>query len=87
MRALRWLIRYHRDYMTAYKNGELRTDESNLDWMGELDEAELPSVATVERVFATSAEADGFNEGGVSIPNNLSPCSLTHNNRLFQSQW
>jgi hypothetical protein len=73
LRALRWLIRYHRDYRTAYENGELRIDETNLDWMGDLDEAELPSVATVERVFADSAEADGSDEGGVSNAQSISP--------------
>lgn len=66
MRALYWLIKHHRDYKFAYETGELTIDPSNLNWMGEREEAELPSVAKLSRVYETQTEVDDEPDYGVS---------------------
>lgn len=73
MRALMWLVRYHRDYKAAYENGELTIDASNLDWIGDKEEAELPSVATLERRFDNPREVDGEDDGKVSEAQAFNP--------------
>lgn len=66
MKSIHWLIKYHRDYKIAFETGELMIDPSNLDWMGEEDEAELPSVAELSRVYESRLLADGERNFGVS---------------------
>jgi hypothetical protein len=61
----------------AYEHGELIIDPSNLNWLGDDIQAELPTVATLERVFETSSEADGDNEGSVSIAQSVNAESTT----------
>lgn len=65
MRALYWLVRYHRDYKDAYESGELTLDETNLSWMKGAQEAELPTAELV-REFETREEANGEKTVGVS---------------------
>lgn len=73
MRALWWLVRHHRDYKAAYENGELVIDPSNLDWLGDDEEGELPSVAKIERTFDSREEADGEEVAAVSEAQKLNP--------------
>ena len=73
MRALCWLVSYHSDYKTAYQCGDLIIDATNLSWMGEQEEADLPSVATMIKTFASEAEARSDQEQGVSAAQSLNP--------------
>lgn len=65
MRALQWLVKYHKDYKEAYESGELTIDVTNLDWMNGAEEAELPT-AELFREFDTREEANGEKSIGVS---------------------
>jgi len=53
LRALHWLVKYHRDYHQAFQAGELTIDETAMDWMTGAEEAELPTItlenSTLER--------------------------------------
>jgi hypothetical protein len=79
MNALRWLVKYHRDYKQAFDHGELAIDESNLDWIPtDAHEAELSSVANLSRTFETAFEVDGPMDHGVSRSQCIDP--LSNNN-------
>lgn len=66
MKALYWLVRYHRDYRQAYENGDLVIDFDNLNWMGDEEEAQLPTVANMTHECNTPSEAEGDVNYGVS---------------------
>lgn len=73
MTALHWLVLHHCDYKRAHADGELAIDEANLNWMGDQEEAELPSVAAMTRTFDTPTDADGTSVPSVSDVHGLSP--------------
>ena len=66
MRALYWLVEHHKDYKLAYENGDLTIDPSNLDWMGDSSEMQLPTVTEMTRTYDTPEEIDGEVNYGVS---------------------
>lgn len=79
MRALKWLVNHHVDYKQARENGELEINEENLDWLGEEEEAELPSVTEITKTFDSSQEVDGETDFGVSKEQVVDPLtSDTH---------
>ena len=66
MRALKWLVSFHADYKRAHENGELTIDEGNLNWLGDDEEAELPTVTEITRTCDTPLDVDGEDDFGVS---------------------
>lgn len=66
MRALKWLVSHHVDYKRAHENGELSIDESNLNWMGDELEAELPTITELTRTYDFASDVDGEVDYGVS---------------------
>lgn len=73
MRALTWLVKHHADYKRAHMAGELEIDEANLAWMGDDDEAELPTVTDMTRTCDTPEEVDGEINIGVSKEQTFDP--------------
>ena len=72
MRALCWLVRFHRDYKRAYECGELTIDPSSLDWMDGNDETTLPSIV-LTRKCETQSELDIDENSGVSRKQCIEP--------------
>ena len=69
IRALNWLIKYHRDYQQAFETGELTIDESTMDWMNGEEEAELPSITLAKSDSTSSEEANiGVSKTQVADP-------------------
>lgn len=85
MSALYWLVEHHVDYRRAFEAGELTLDPSNLDWMGEEEEVELPSVAEMERTYDSSTEVDGEIDFGVSKEQTHDPESPEANQEMESS--
>lgn len=71
LRALYWLVKYHRDYKKAYEDGLLTIDPTALDWMASTGEEELPSI-TIEnnRPSKPSDENIGVSETQCYEPDN-----------------
>jgi hypothetical protein len=85
MRALLWLIKYHVEYKRAHEAGELAIDDANLSWMGNEEEAELPSVTDMTRTYDSSAEVDGEINLGVSKEQAFDPETADVNSEIETS--
>ena len=93
LRALYWLVRYHRDYRRAHEAGELVLDESAMDWMAGEEEAELPTIVLEKSTPAEEEkenlgvsktqcvdpdeENDEYESSGISCPGNAALSSET----------
>ena len=79
LNALDWLVKYHRDYRQAHNSGELCLQPSNLDWIGNANEAELPTASTMTRTYDTPTAVDGERNLGVSTEQTFNPEHIDNN--------